>query len=268
MGRRITIGVTGPDKGGLIAWLMTALAVKRCGGSPVRITVRRPGDESTLDGVIIGGGTDVDPFHYGEERQPDYADNPDSRNTLLDWVVGLLLGLFRAVFATRSIQGYDPERDQLETHMIRYAIHNGLPVLGICRGAQLMNVVLGGSLHQQIEHFYTEETNNVRSVLPRKLITVSDRSRLRQILQTGSCVVNALHDQSIKELGNDVGICAVENTGVVQAIERDDLPYFIGVQWHPDYMPQSHPQQKLFRSLVHNASNRDRCAIEPQAGRG
>jgi putative glutamine amidotransferase len=264
MGRRTTIGVTGPDKGGLIAWLMTALAIKRCGGNPVRITSSRHGNESTLDGVIIGGGTDVDPFHYGEERQQDDADNPGQRNTLLDWVVSLLLSLFRAVFATRSIQGYDPERDQMETHMIQYALYNGLPVLGICRGAQLMNVVLGGSLHQQIGHFYTEETNNVRSVLPRKTITVSDRSRLRQILQTGSCVVNALHDQSIKELGDDIDISAVENTGVVQAIERRDHPYFIGVQWHPEYMPQSNTQQNLFRSLVHNASMRDHRAIERQ----
>ena len=253
----MAIGITGPDKGGLMAWLMTALAVKRCGGDPIRITPGRPIDESILDGVIIGGGTDVDPFHYGEERQPDDTDNPDQRNTLLDWVVSLLLSLFRAVFATRSIQGYDPERDRMETHMIQHALYNGLPVLGICRGAQLMNVVLGGSLHQQIEHFYTEETNNVRSVLPRKSITVSDRSRLRQILQTGSCVVNALHDQSIKELGDAIGISAVENTGVVQAIERRDLPYFIGVQWHPEYMPQSDTQQNLFRHLVHNASMRE-----------
>jgi putative glutamine amidotransferase len=131
-----------------------------------------------------------------------------------------------------------------------------------------MNVVLGGSLHQQIEHFYTEETNNVRSVLPRKSITVSERSRLRQILQTGSCVVNALHDQSIKELGDDVGICAVENTGVVQAIERHNHHYFIGVQWHPEYMPQSNTQQNLFRSLVQRASTRDHGAIDRQVSRG
>ena len=195
------------------------------------------------------------------------ADNPGQRNTLPDWVVGLLLSLFRMVFATRSIQGYDPQRDQMETHMIQYALYNGLPVMGICRGAQLMNVVLGGSLHQKIEHFYTEETNNVRSILPRKSITVSHRSHLRQILQTGSCVVNALHDQSIKELGDDIGISAIENTGVVQAIERRDHPYFIGVQWHQEYMPQSNTQQNLFRSLVHNASVRNHCTIERQMGR-
>ncbi len=268
MGRRTIIGVTGPDKGGLIAWLMSALAIKRCGGSPVRITPNRPCDESTLDGVIIGGGTDVDPFHYGEERQQKSTDNPDPRNTLLDWVVGLLLSLLRAIFATRSIQGYDPQRDRMETHTIQYALYNGLPVLGICRGAQLMNVVLGGSLHQKIEHFYTEETNNIRSILPRKSVTVSQESRLRQILQTQACVVNALHDQSIKKLGDDIGISAVENSGVVQAIERYDHPYFIGVQWHPEYMPQSRTQQNLFRSLVQNASVRGHGANKQRTSPG
>jgi len=257
VGRRTRIGVTGPVKGGLIAWLMTALAIKRCGATPIRITAGRPCDAGTLDGLIIGGGTDVDPFHYGEEHHADDDATSGQSSSALDWLVGLVLSLFRVVFATRALQGYDPDRDQLETHMIQHALYHGLPILGICRGAQLMNVALGGSLHQKIEHFYTEDTNNVRSILPRKSITVASQSRLRQILQTGSCRVNALHDQSIKDLGDEVDICAVENTGVVQAIERHSLRYFIGVQWHPEYMPQSSTQQNLFRSLVHCAHTRE-----------
>ena len=260
MERRTTIGVTGPDKGGLIAWLMTALAILRSGAKPVRITPARPCDAATLDGIIIGGGTDVAPFHYGEEVLPEDTGNPNQHNSLIDWWVGLVLSLFRAVFATRSIQGHDHERDQLETHLIQYALCNSLPVLGICRGAQLINVVMGGSLHQKIEHFYTEDTNNVRSILPRKSITVSQHSRLLQILQTQSCRVNALHDQSIKELGDEIMICAVENTGIVQAIERHNHPFFIGVQWHPEYMPQSNTQQQLFRQLVQSALPRNHCA--------
>ena len=257
MGGRTTIGVTGPDKGGLIAWLMTALAVMRSGAKPVRITPTRPHDAALLHGVIIGGGTDVDPLHYGEVGLQEDPESPDQRSTMTDWLVGLVLSLFRAVFATRSIQGYDPERDELEKHFIHYALYNELPVLGICRGAQLMNVVLGGSLHQTIGHFYTEDTNNVRSILPRKLIVVSGESRLQQILQSGSCVVNALHNQSINELGDDIAISAMEKNGVVQAIERHDHPYFIGVQWHPEYMPQSDTQQNLFRSLVQSATTRE-----------
>ena len=204
MDRRPIIGVTGPDQGGLVAWLMTALAVRRCGAKPVRLTPGRDFDDSRLAGIIIGGGTDVDPFHYGEERLQDADQASDERSSLLDWLVGLFLTLFRAIFASHSRQDYDPDRDQMEKHLIEFALYHNLPVMGICRGAQLMNVVLGGSLHQKIEHFYTEDTNNVRSILPRKAVTVVGGSLLRQILQTESCVVNALHDQSIKELGDEV----------------------------------------------------------------
>ena len=68
MAERPRVGVTGPDRGGLVAWLMTALALRRNGAKPVRITPGRPCDESLLDAVVIGGGSDVDPFHYGEDR--------------------------------------------------------------------------------------------------------------------------------------------------------------------------------------------------------
>ena len=257
MERRKRIGVTGPDTGGLTAWLMTAIAIKRCGATPVRITAGKPCNADTLDGLVIGGGTDVDPFHYGEERHAGKSNQNDQSSSLLDWMVGLVLSLFRALFSTRSIQDYDPDRDQLETHMIQHALYHGVPILGICRGAQLMNVVLGGSLHQKIEHFYSEDTNNVRSILPRKYIKVSSGSRLRQILKTEACRVNALHDQSIKDLGDQVLVSAAEDTGVVQAIERLSLRYFIGVQWHPEYMPQSNTQQNLFRELVHCAQTRE-----------
>ena len=137
MGRRVTIGVTGPDRGGLTAWLMTALAVLRCGARPVRITPTKPCDTCTLDGVIIGGGTDVDPFHYGEEKLSENPQREEQRSSLLDWWVGLVLSLFRILFATRSIQNYDPDRDRMEKHLIQHALYNGLPALGICRGAQL-----------------------------------------------------------------------------------------------------------------------------------
>lgn len=248
MSARPIIGVTGPDRGGFTAWQMTALALRRCGATPLRITPGRRVDQQQLDAVIIGGGTDIDPFHYGEQSEA-YDSQSNQTSTALDWLVGLLLGVFRAIFASYSSQHYDPQRDTMEQNMIEFALDKNLPVLGICRGAQLMNVVMGGSLHQDIGHFYTEDTNNIRSILPRKTITVSTQSMLHHYLNTGSCQVNALHRQSINQLGENLMVSACEPNGVVQAIEMRGHHFFLGVQWHPEYMPQSKTQQGLFQGL-------------------
>lgn len=245
------IGVTGPIKGGLIAWIMTALALRRCGALPRRINAQRSCDPDTLDAIVIGGGTDVDPFHYGEPRRQE---EQSSTNKLVDWLVSLLLGVTRILFASHKQQHYDPDRDALERHLVQYAVYNSLPVLGICRGAQLINVTLGGSLYQDIGHFYSEETGNIRSVLPRKTVAISEGTELASTLKTPRCRVNALHDQSIRELGDQVVVCAREDSGVVQAIELRGHPFLVGVQWHPEYMPQSREQLRLFRRLAIEAT--------------
>lgn len=251
MSSKPLIGVSGPDRGGLIAWWMSALALRRCGALPVRVTPSQPVDEHRLDGLVIGGGTDVHPLHYGEERLQ--GDKNPGHNSLLDWLVGLLLSLFRLLFARHRSQDYDPDRDQLEKQLIRFALYEDRPILGICRGAQLMNVTLGGSLHQDIGHFYSEDTGNVRSILPRKFVSLAEGSTLRHILNTPGCTVNALHDQSIKELGENLQVNAREPSGVIQGIEKPDHRFFLGVQWHPEYIPQSRAQLGLFQALVERA---------------
>jgi putative glutamine amidotransferase len=232
---------------------MTAWAIRRAGGRPVRVTPGRPDPGQPLEGVVIGGGSDVDPLHYGEE--PVETDQTGS-SSLLDWLVGLLLAVVRTVFARHETQGYDPDRDQLEQHLIRDALYGGLPLLGICRGAQLLNVTLGGTLFQQIDHFYAEDSANVRSILPRKVVEVAEGSRLRELLQCERTRVNALHEQSIRDLGDGLVVSALEQpSGVIQAIEREGAPFVIGVQWHPEYLPQREEQQALFRALVRCAAN-------------
>jgi putative glutamine amidotransferase len=245
---RPLVGVTGPDRGGLIAWCMTALALRRSGAIPLRITPGREFDEASLDALVIGGGSDVDPFHYGEESLPG-KDN-SIHSSLLDWLIGLALSISRAIFARHSIQDYDPQRDQLEKRLIQYALYQDKPILGICRGAQLMNVALGGSLHQDIGHFYSEDAGNIRSILPRKTVLLTGDTQLRRILGKDKCAVNALHDQSIKQLGDDIVVSAAEANGVIQGIEKQEHVYFIGVQWHPEYIPQSKTQQRLFHRLA------------------
>lgn len=203
---------------------------------------------------MIGGGTDVDPLHYGEEPLDTEGDKASS---LLDWLVGLALALVRTVFARHERQGYDPDRDRLEQHLIREALYGNLPVLGICRGAQLLNVTLGGTLFQQIDHFYAEGSANVRSILPRKQVEIAPGSRLQELLKRDQTRVNALHEQSIRHLGEGLVVSAVEKpSGVIQAIEQEGAPFVIGVQWHPEYLPQRREQQALFRALVH-------CATQP-----
>lgn len=254
--QRPVVGVTGPDRGGFAAWIMTALALWRTGATPVRVTPRRDVDDDRFDALVIGGGTDVHPSHYGMEAEP--REKKRRRLSLLDWVVGLTLSALRALFARRDPPYYDLDRDALEKRLIRHALIYELPILGICRGAQLMNVELGGSLYKDISQFYTEETGNVRSLLPRKEVSVVANTRLRAILARGSCRVNALHDQSVRELGDGVALAAIETSGVIQAIEHPEHPLFIGVQWHPEYMPQSRTQQRLFHAVVQQARQRRR----------
>jgi putative glutamine amidotransferase len=141
-------------------------------------------------------------------------------------------------------------RDALEVPLVREAIARGLPVLGICRGMQLINVCLGGSLHQEISIFY-EESPVLTTLLPRKRISITPSSRLRQIMRRFSLRVNSLHFQSVKSLGKGLVAVAFESNGIIQAIEHPGSPYIVGVQWHPEYLAFERPSQlRLFRSLV------------------
>ncbi|MFU8832153.1 MAG: gamma-glutamyl-gamma-aminobutyrate hydrolase family protein [Wenzhouxiangella sp.] len=253
--QRPRIGVTGPDRGGLSAWWFTAGAVRRAGGKPIRIRPGAPRAIDQVDGLIIGGGADVGPTLYGQERRPELDELKD--RGMLGWrrFIGLVLFpvvlIIRRVLTT-SLSGLNTERDELEKQLIRAALERGLPILGICRGMQLLNVVAGGSLHQSLEGFY-EEYPAMRSVLPRKRIEIEPDSLLATVLATTRGRVNALHSQAIDRLGNGMVISAREHNGVIQAIEHRDKPYMLGVQWHPEYLPQRPEQRALFRTLVHAA---------------
>ncbi|WP_034627165.1 gamma-glutamyl-gamma-aminobutyrate hydrolase family protein [Desulfocurvibacter africanus] len=256
--RRPLVGVTGPDKGGLAAWLCTWLAIRRAGGKACRITPSRqhPVD---IDALVLGGGSDVDPRHYGQERlelEESIREQKGERVWWRRWLnIGLfpLLWLLRLVLSTRQAPAVDHARDELELKMLGAALLRQIPVLGICRGAQLLNIGLGGSLHQELSAFYTE-IPQVRTVFPRKEVLLEPDSRLAGILGATSARVNALHDQAVKTLGSDLRVVAREPSGVVQAIEHTRQPLALGVQWHPEFMPQIASQQNIFRALVRQAA--------------
>lgn len=249
--------MTGPDKGGLAAWWFTRLAVWRAGGRAVRITPKRPRDLSLLDGLIIGGGADVDPTLYGEADDGPLESLKTQERSLRRWLLSLLL--FPLIYLARRLlstmanpPGGDPDRDELESALIREAMQRGLPVLGICRGAQLLNVVAGGTLHRDLDDFYVEAPQ-LTTVWPAKRIQIEPDSRLARLLGCTGCRVNSLHSHAVNALAPGMRVVAREPNGVVQGIEHCDLPFAIGVQWHPEYLPQRRDQQGLFRGLVRQA---------------
>lgn len=257
MTEKPVVGVTGPNNGGMAAWWMTYLALLRAGARPLRITPSRTVDKSQLDGLVIGGGTDVEPKHYGQEPAPETEGEKHNKYRIRDWLISALLFILRLLSQQKQAQSYDPQRDSMEKTLIEYALGRGMPVLGICRGAQLLNIVTGGSLHQNITEFYSEEPH-VRSLLPRKRIVLESDTKIVSLIQDGTRFVNALHNQSINQLGEGMIVTARDMAGVVQAIEHSDYDFVIGVQWHPEYLPQIQSQQRIFAGLVACARHKKR----------
>lgn len=250
------IAITGPQKGGVSAWLFTAVAVWLQGGQPVRIHPGKPAD-TAFDGLILGGGADINPERYGEllENKPNNRPKPRGLRLWLIRIISLffypLLFVFRNIFSTKKEVDTDA-RDELEFSLLESACARGIPVLGICRGAQLINVKFGGTLHQNISGFYTE-VPKVHTIWPQKTVSIKQGSRLYQITRSGGAWVNALHHQAVDTLGKELIATAQDKASIIQAIEHPGYDYLIGVQWHPEYLPQIPLQQALFGALVAKA---------------
>lgn len=257
-----TIGITGPDKGGSVAWFFTALAVRLAGGKPVHITPSRPRTADGLQALIIGGGADVDPTTYQQahvlEEYLNKTLNHPRKNIFqrisrfTRWLYYPALFFIRKAFSRKKEWKIDRDRDHLEFQLIDQAVKKDLPVMGICRGAQLLNVYFRGSLYQDINTFYLEEPNP-SSVFPVKTVNIKPGSKLAEILGMHQLKVNALHHQAVKEPGKNIEIVGTEHNTVVQAIENVKQDYIIGVQWHPEYLPQRAEQRRLFQELVKQA---------------
>lgn len=221
--KRPLIGVTGPDHGVPLAWWFTRWSIARAGGQALRLNASSPIPPRGLDGIVIGGGTDLDPALYS-----GMDDGKAPR---------------------------DARRDAFEKRTIETALDKGLPLLGICRGAQLLNVVLGGNLYQDVRPM-RRETSNRRTPLPRKTAMVEHGSRLHAMLEATRLKVNSLHHQAVDRLGDGLRAVARDLDNLVQGIERVGDGFVVGVQWHPEYLIYQRRQRAVFTHLV-AAARRD-----------
>lgn len=222
---RPVIGVTKSLHKGFISWLCTAWALRYMGATPVRITSADDFQNIDFDALIISGGTDIFPNRYGGNIKQNY--------------------------------NYDHPRDEMELWLLRKAEQTGLPVLGICRGAQMINVYRKGSLHFDVSKAYEKAeypNSTLAQIFYRKRMHLQgEDSLLSHLLRCTSCRVNSIHTQSVNGLGQNLVITGHEQNGVVQAIEDQSRPYFMGVQFHPEYLLYQRRFRRIFRRLVREA---------------
>jgi putative glutamine amidotransferase len=178
-----------------------------------------------LHGVLLPGGVDVAPAHYGEPEK--------------DWCGSI-----------------SPSRDDVELALARWAVDDGKPLLAICRGIQVLNVALGGTLHQDIKaevpdakkhDWYPDHPRDK----PSHPVAVVPQTRLARILGAASVQVNSMHHQAIKDLAPGLSITARAPDGIVEGVEAEAHPFALGVQWHPEELVSGDAgARRLFDALV------------------
>ena len=197
-----------------------AEALRQAGIEAVLIS---PGDRRALaglQGLLLSGGTDLNPVRYGAA--------PDPTN-----------------------ETPDDARDELEAGLLAEALAADLPVLAICRGMQLFNVAHGGTLIQDLENSAQHVVRSDDPALPAHQILVEPGTRLAAILGAGAHAVNSRHHQAVARVGTGLTVTARSTPdGVIEALERGDRRFAVAVQWHPeDQVRRDASQRKLFEAF-------------------
>lgn len=212
-----------------------AEAIVRAGGLPLLVPVEFPLASiklliTTIDGLLISGGDDVDYRLYGGEAHP-------------------------------TIEGICQQRDQLEMELLKGAIQAKKPVLGICRGIQLINVALGGTLFTHIPAQFTTDLvhstpeENGRSSLVHE-VELEANSKLGRIIGLKRFQVNSFHHQAIQIPAPDLRVTARASDGLIEAVELADNPFgVIGIQWHPECLLAIESQLKIFKAFTAACKN-------------
>lgn len=176
-----------------------------------------------IDGLLLAGGGDPDPQLFDEEPHPD-------------------LGTI------------DPYRDSFEIALTKKALQNETPLLGICRGCQILNVAAGGTMIQALEGQKDEIVKHRQDApfhYPTHTVTIDEETFLYQIVRTTELRVNSSHHQAIKDVSPDFIVSARSKDGIIEAIEAKEGNFALGVQWHPEAMFEKHNVfLKIFKEFV------------------
>lgn len=221
---RPKIGITTPNTLFHPAYYFIKFSVWLCGGRPVPLRTQTTIEREGIQGLVLGGGTDVFPQLFEGMPKEKYK--------------------------------YDRERDEMEIAWLKKAEIDKIPVFAICRGTQMMNVMNIGTLHLDVSLAYENAhypKNLLRKIFYRKKIEIEQGSLFHTLTRSKTLRVNSMHTQSIDKIGNHLNITAQEKNGVVQAIERPNHPFYLGVQFHPEFMIWRPTMQALFRGLVNAA---------------
>ncbi len=223
MNKIIKIAVTTPDVGGFLAWQFTKFSLFLSGAKAIRTSPSHPIDLKKVDGIVFGGGSDINPYLYKQKKHPK----------------------------TNNI---DKKRDEFELKLLKQSIKLKLPILGICRGMQLINIYFRGSLIQDIFDLNLKN-KEIYKITPfaYKKVFILPNTKLYSILKQKVIFTNSIHHQSIKTLGKDLKMSAYDENKLIYAIEKINYPFLIGVQWHPEYMINDLKQRKIFKNLVYFA---------------
>lgn len=206
-------------------------AIEKAGGCPVvlsgveDISTINPINQM-LDGIVFTGGTDIGPINYDE-------------------------------MPYMELGSVDPIRDKFEINLAKkFLSDTDIPILGICRGMQILNIVAGGSLYQDLlsqkaTEFNHSLTNTFPKDEPSHMVDITCCSRLHDIFPVDKIAVNSFHHQGIKVIGEDFEATMTSEDNIVEAIEMKGERFVVGVQWHPEMLLKKHPEYlKLFTSFV------------------
>jgi putative glutamine amidotransferase len=181
-----------------------------------------------LDGIVFPGGADIAPQEYREEPIGD-------------------------------LNVVEARRDRTELTLARWAFADDLPTLGICRGQQVLNVALGGSLWQDLRHQgvtsveHSDADGRPRTALMHR-VRLDPDSRLAQLIDETSIEVNSLHHQAVKAVAPQLKVTGTSEDGVIESLESDDRRFLIAVQWHPEELDDLPWVRRLFAGFAHAAA--------------